>query len=223
MSDYVKATNFTTKDGLSPGNPLKRVQGTEIDTEFNAIAVAIATKADRASPNLTGTPTAPTAAYGTSNTQLATTAFVQAALQALYPVGTIYTSVSPTNPGTIFGFGTWTAFGAGRVLVGVDSGDTLFDTVEETGGSKNTVLPQHNHTASTNTVADHTHGYYIYNGAGGLSYVATPETSSYASTHVTTPAGAHNHTVTVDNAGSGSGTNTNLQPYITVYMWKRII
>lgn len=46
MSDYVKSTNFATKDNLTSGNPLKIVKGTEIDTEFNNIATAIATKQD---------------------------------------------------------------------------------------------------------------------------------------------------------------------------------
>jgi hypothetical protein len=46
MSDYTKSTNFATKDNLSSGNALKIVKGTEIDTEFNNIATAIATKQD---------------------------------------------------------------------------------------------------------------------------------------------------------------------------------
>ena len=60
MTNYTKATNFATKDALSSGNPLKIVKGTEIDTEFNNIATAVATKADLASPTFTGTPTLPT-------------------------------------------------------------------------------------------------------------------------------------------------------------------
>ena len=62
MSDYTKSTNFATKDNLSSGNPLKIVKGTEIDTEFNNIATAVATKADLASPTFTGTVTIPTLA-----------------------------------------------------------------------------------------------------------------------------------------------------------------
>lgn len=46
MSDYTKSTNFASKDNLSSGNPAKIVKGTEIDTEFNNIATAIATKQD---------------------------------------------------------------------------------------------------------------------------------------------------------------------------------
>jgi hypothetical protein len=62
LSDYTKATNFASKDSLSSGNPLKIVKGTEIDTEFNSIATAVASKADLASPTFTGTVTIPTVA-----------------------------------------------------------------------------------------------------------------------------------------------------------------
>jgi len=77
MSNYVKATNFFSKDALLSGNPDKIIKGAEIDDEYNAIATAITTKADLNSPNFTGTPTAPTAPSGTNTTQVATTRFVQ--------------------------------------------------------------------------------------------------------------------------------------------------
>ena len=80
MTNYTKSTNFASKDSLASGNPLKIVKGTEIDTEFNNIATAVATKADSLSPTFTGTPLAPTASPGTNTTQLATTAFVKAAI-----------------------------------------------------------------------------------------------------------------------------------------------
>jgi hypothetical protein len=54
MSNYTKTTNFASKDNLSPGNPLKIVKGTEIDTEFNNIQTAVATKTDNASAAITG-------------------------------------------------------------------------------------------------------------------------------------------------------------------------
>lgn len=54
MSNYTKSTNFATKDNLTPGDPLKIVRGTEIDTEYNNIATAIATKTDNASAAITG-------------------------------------------------------------------------------------------------------------------------------------------------------------------------
>jgi hypothetical protein len=54
VSNYTKTTNFASKDNLSPGNPLKIVKGTEIDTEFNNIQTAVGTKTDNASANITG-------------------------------------------------------------------------------------------------------------------------------------------------------------------------
>jgi hypothetical protein len=161
VSNYTKSTNFATKDALASGNPLKIVKGTEIDTEFNNIATAVATKADLASPTFTGTPTLPTGTVavtqsaGNNTTAIATTAFVQAAIALLYPVGSIYTNATvSTNPATLLGFGTWTAFGAGRVMVGFDSGNALFDTAEETGGSADAITVSHTHTA-TSTDAGH--------------------------------------------------------------------
>lgn len=220
MSDYVKATNFATKDALAPGSALKRVQGTELDVEFNAIATAVGTKSDKASPNLTGTPTAPTAVYGTNTSQIATTAFVQAALQALYPVGTIYTSVVSTNPNTLFGFGTWVAFGTGRTLVGLNSGDTSFDTVEETGGSKDAIVVSHSHTAS---VSDPGHNHAINDisgsgsGAAGIDGISRTFEGTRSDVIISSLTGI---TVGISTAGS-SGTNANLPPYIVVYFWKR--
>lgn len=224
MSDYTKSTNFATKDNLSSGNPLKIVKGTEIDTEFNNIATAIATKADLASPTFTGTPTLPTGtvavtqANGSNTTTIATTAFVQAAIALLYPVGSIYTNASvSTNPGTLLGFGTWTAFGAGRVMVGFDSGNALFDTAEETGGSADAITVSHTHTATV-TDPGHLHTQTEYNqpgignaGGGGARVNAVSANTGTATTGIS---------VAVSTTGS-SGTNANYQPYITVYMWKR--
>ena len=76
MANYVKATNFAVKDSLASGNPAKIVKGTEIDTEFNAIASAVASKVDADSPTFTGTPLTPTPSTATNNTQIASTAYV---------------------------------------------------------------------------------------------------------------------------------------------------
>jgi hypothetical protein len=248
MSNYTKSTNFATKDALASGNPLKIVKGTEIDTEFNNIATAVATKADLASPTFTGTPLAPTASSGTNTTQLATTAFVQTALQVLHPVGSIYiNATNSTNPGTLLGFGTWTAFGAGRVPVGFDSSDSMFDVAEETGGAKTvsssgtisgTVggtslteaqMPKHYHLMlGPNSVSspqgsgssvgvygggtpdDSTQAYGTYSTGGSAA--------SGSQTTGTSNGDSHNHSF----SGTYSGSATSVvQPYITVYMWKR--
>ena len=226
MTNYTKATNFATKDALSSGNPLKIVKGTEIDTEFNNIATAIATKADLASPTFTGTPTLPTGTIattqsnGNSSTAIATTAFVQAAIALLYPVGSIYTNASvSTNPATLLGFGTWTAFGAGRVAVGFDSGNALFDTAEETGGNADAIVVSHTHTATV-TDPGHSHTVNSYNTTGGC--VAGP--NGVVTVGGTVTAATVTTGITVANSTAGlSGTNANYQPYITVYMWKRTV
>jgi hypothetical protein len=83
MSNYVKATNFATKDTLPTGDANKIVKGTEIDNEFNAIAGAVSSKSDIASPTFTGVPAAPTATQGSNTTQIANTAFVKAEVVAL--------------------------------------------------------------------------------------------------------------------------------------------
>lgn len=76
MSNYSKLTNFTAKDSLPSGDSNKIIKGSEIDAELVAVSAAITSKANSASPVLTGTPIAPTATAGTSTTQIATTAFV---------------------------------------------------------------------------------------------------------------------------------------------------
>lgn len=100
MSNYVQSTNFATKDNLSSGDPLKIVKGTEINTEFANIAIAVATKADLASPTFTGTPAAPTAASGTNTTQIATTAFVTTAITSLNADNITSGDLAVANGGT---------------------------------------------------------------------------------------------------------------------------
>ena len=123
-------------------------------------------------------------------------------LKKAYPVGSIYINASvSTNPATLLGFGTWSAFGAGRTLVGIDSGDTDFDTVEETGGAKT-------HTLSVAEMPSHTHNLTLCpSNSTGNEWVGASGTSQKNSRTTTT-------------AGGGSAHN-NLQPYIVVHMWKR--
>lgn len=221
MSDYTKSTDFASKDALPSGNAAKIVKGTEIDTEFNNIAIAVATKADLASPGFSGSPTAPTQSTGDNTSKLATTGFVQAALGALYPVGSIYTNAAvSTNPATLLGFGTWSAFGAGRFMVGLDAGNAAFDTAQETGGSADAIVVSHTHSA-TSSVSDpghnHTIGFQnntIDQNAGSSALVkqGTSNTST-ASTGISV-------STSIGTTGS-SATNANLPPYIVVYMWRR--
>lgn len=162
---------------------------------------------------------------------------------SIYPVGSIYINAGvTTNPATLLGFGTWTAFGAGRVLVGLNASDSAFDTLQETGGSKDAIVVSHTHTGSTNTTGGHQH-FAVYNGgtdsssqysptvgstkslaaaggAAGFELYTLNGTSQTPDGGLTSTAGAHSHSFTTDSTGS-SGTNANLQPYITVCMWLR--
>ena len=145
---------------------------------------------------------------GEGQVSFTTLSGVTATISNAYPVGSIYMNCSnATNPGTLLGFGTWTAFGAGRVLIGHDSCDTDFDTAEETGGSKTHTLteaelPSHRHQVGSNDSGTGTGG-----AAGNMELVRDAGTG-------TGPA--------VNSSFTGSGdAHTIVQSYIVVYMWKR--
>ena len=206
----------------------------------SAVSVDLSTLAPKASPGLTGTPTAPTANVDTNDTQIATCGFVRNAIakyapmldtmKKIYPVGSIYISTVSTNPSELFGFGTWEAMPAGRVLLAQGKVETENYThnfvAGETGGEfvhQLTVgeLPAHNHTASTNTTGNHTHKY------GGTSIYCDAyqrqdlPTSADKKSWFTSEEGNHSHTVIINNTGSGTAHN-NLQPYVSCYIWKRV-
>lgn len=121
-------------------------------------------------------------------------------LKKVYPVGSIYVATVSTNPGTLLGFGTWSAYAAGRVVVGKAAAGT-FSTAGATGGAET-------HTLTTSEMPAHTHGVNLYGtgtggtnpstGPGGLAVIGYPTTST-----------------------GGDGAHNNLQPYIVAYMWER--
>ena len=121
----------------------------------------------------------------------------------MFPVGSIFITVTNTNPQTFLG-GTWTAFGQGRTLVGVDTSQSEFNTVLKTGGEKTHKLtvdemPSHDH-KRPNSILYNGNSSWWMGGTGGTTIEVndTPTTS----------------------AGGNQGHN-NLQPYITVYFWRR--
>ncbi len=131
-------------------------------------------------------------------------------LNLIYPIGTVYTNTSTTNPSTTLG-GTWERFGQGQVLVGVKDGDATFGTAGSTGGSTTHMhtltgaYAQLQLTGSTlagifKTVATYT----AVNKAQNFTAVADSSTLSYG-------------TQVAGNTDSSS----NMPPYVTVYMWKR--
>jgi hypothetical protein len=179
---------------------------------------------------LTGAATAVTQSSGDNTTKIATTQFVTTGLQAAYPIGSIYISTVSTNPNTLFGFGTWVAFGTGRMLISQD-GSTY--TAGSTGGSSTstigtTNLPSHTHTFSGTTGArdlNHTHQYGSANnyGGGGPNSFDARNTGSYTTSGASVDMNhTHSFSGTTDGTGSGTALAT-ISPYIAVYMWNRTV
>lgn len=230
MANYTKATNFTVKDTLTSGDPNKIVKGTEIDTEFIAIASAIASKSDLASPAFTGIPTAPTALPTTNTSQLATTAFVQSA------IGTALTGIIAMWSGSIGTIPTGWVLCDGtngtpdlrdKFVIGARQDDAtvaktnVTGSLLQTGGSKDAIAVSHTHTA-TSVVTDPGHGhnitsghvntrtnpYFNWVGTGGASVGVTGATVDPNTTGITV--------ATTIASGGSSGTNANLPPFFAL-------
>ncbi len=150
-------------------------------------------------------------------------------INALYPIGSIYINATVnTNPAILLGAGTWVAFGAGRVPVGVDSTQVEFDTLGETGGAKTHTLTEaqlasHRHEANTNGAGGHAHNtaqiYSTFGGARNRSSLGAGSDILFGAT-TTDGVGDHAHYLETNFHG-GNQPHNNLQPYITVYMWRR--
>jgi hypothetical protein len=125
-------------------------------------------------------------------------------LGRVWPVGSVFTGVVATNPGTLLGFGTWAALATGRTLIGFDGAQTEFNAVEKTGGEKTHVL----------TVAEmpgHTHVQNLPSGQTGSQSSGTRDTST---------TGSSADALSTASTGGGGAHNT-LPPYLVVYFWKR--
>lgn len=208
MSDYVKSTNFYVKDSLLVGNPDKIVKGSELDTEFNNIATAVASKANYASPNFTGIPTAPTAPQGTNTSQLATTAFVFA---NSVPVGAIILwsgSIATIPSGYSLCDGSnGTPNLRDRFIVGAGTAYA----VGALGGSADAVVVSHTHIA---TVTDPGHTHVVNRGQTPDNYTEDRTGSEMQGVSDIINTNSATTGITVSNSSTGvSGTNANLPPY----------
>ena len=212
------ATNANT--AVTKANEAKTSAASAVSTA-NAAATNANTAVTKANEAKTSAASAVSTANAASATAQQAAAAVDSAIQAaanlIYPVGSIYISVSSTSPASLFG-GTWSAFGAGRALVGINSSDTDFNSVRKTGGAKTHTLtlaemPSHRHSENACGAAEQGSapvGYYV-SGArqgttSGYRAVGTEGTGGIIYTGYTGDGAAHN----------------NLQPYITVYMWERV-
>lgn len=164
---------------------------------------------------------------------------ISSIVNTIYPVGSIYISTLATNPASYLGVGTWEAWGNGRVIVGVNSNDSDFNTVEKTGGAKSNSytpngsvgnhvlttleLPAHNHGGKIMVESDLKASMQVINNfgiaSGGDSVIGVDYTGTAGSRMDPPNVGGnngHNHPFT----GSAANIPT-LQPYITAYIWKR--
>ena len=168
-------------------------------------------------------------------------------VNTLYPVGSIYMSTNSTNPSSLFGVGSWEAWGAGRVPVGVNTSDPDFDNPNETGGSKsNSYTPSGSvdgtveaHELKLSEIPEHQHVIWGYNngtvaGGGGADpnyhviYTANmhdlpPDVTGGLSGLTGGEGGAtlgHSHGFSGSFSGDSQSVST-IQPYVTCYMWRR--
>ena len=173
-----------------------------------------------------------------NSTRVATTAYVKnnvvEIIKKVYPVGSIYMSTVSTNPATLFGFGTWEAMPAGRVLLaqGKSSWGTTYNA-GSTGGEAThrlTVgeLPKHKPNISMNTINLVGNGYNALLDNASSNGIITVSTGNASGGGVDVGPkknfainASHSHTLTISDVGSNQAHN-NIQPYLTVYMWKRI-
>lgn len=130
--------------------------------------------------------------------------------KTIYPVGCLFeTTDSAFNPQTHFG-GTWEQYGAGRVTVGYSSGETEFNAGGKTGGAKT-------HTLTEAQMPSHTHDS-IYSPIGQALQAGVGSVAGAAGVQYNTGSGANAYGT---NAKGGGQAHNNLQPYITVFRWRR--
>lgn len=147
-------------------------------------------------------------------------------INAIYPIGSIYISTNGINPQTYISGTTWEIFGSGKTIIGVDTSDTDFNTVEETGGSKT-----HNHSHNTGSTGTQNKSFAKFTQSTGnkrlmMREVNLTNAESYSENSRTTISGTWSAQTTSTNSygvelGGVTDNGDNLPPYITVYMWKR--
>jgi hypothetical protein len=138
-----------------------------------------------------------------------TSAAIIAILDANNPIGTLREFNVSTNPATLLGFGTWAAHGTGRVTVAIDTSQTEFDVLGETGGEKTHLL-----TGAESGVPAHVHRVPISSSGGGS------QSGILATSIVTGASGGWINTLS-ETAVNAASVHNNLQPYVVVYRWVR--
>lgn len=124
---------------------------------------------------------------------------------------------TPEKVASYFGYGTWELFGKGRVLVGLDSSQTLFNTDGKTGGNNNAIVVSHNH-----SVPRHRHIMGDVYSSGSLTTQTYYKRENTSSSTARLTGYNYNNEGTQTNTVGTDGKNKNLQPYIVVYRYRRV-
>lgn len=132
-----------------------------------------------------------------------------------FPVGSVYITYTNQNPGNFLG-GTWTQFGQGRTLIGQGTGNDGSTSMSFTAGSTG---GEYNHTLTTNEIPSHNHTLYFDNGQVAKLWQISTRFSSGSQSAIVSY-GTSNNYPQIANTGGG-GSHNNIQPYITVYFWRR--
>ncbi|MBR2329854.1 MAG: hypothetical protein IKA40_01270 [Clostridia bacterium] len=212
-ANTAKSTANTAK---STADTAKATADSAASTAASAVSTAntASTNANAAKATANTASTNASAAVSTANAAKSTAdsaaskvnTAIQSAKDIMYPVGSIYMSVKSTSPASLFG-GTWSAWGTGRVPVGINTGDSNFNTVEKTGGAST-------HTLTIDQIPYHNHAIVNQSGTNGYTSNKIEWKNDY---------GTNGNTTIYYTAGAGGGgAHNNLQPYIVCYMWKRI-
>lgn len=158
----------------------------------------------------------------------------------IYPVGSIYTSVNSTSPADLFG-GTWEAMPAGRVLLAQGTSEWGVEyKAGSTGGEHEhqlsvVELPKFTPTGSmtnvpltgTFTINNSNTGGFEISTSGIISKIGIQSrpiagggSNWYELANGFTIDATHAHKLTFESIGSDSAHNI-MQPYLSVFMWKR--
>jgi hypothetical protein len=236
----VKGNGSSAFSAASAADIVTAIGATAVQNATSATTASLATNANNlvSGGTIATDVTAVTQSVNNNTTRVATTAFVQSAIAAAYPVGSVYMNASnSTNPGTLLGFGTWTAIGQGSVLLGAGTGGGGTYAAGATGGSKDAITVSHAHAYSSTTGSggQHAHGigsnngnnggtwgYYDWTSAagypgakswnwngsgGGLGYGANATTGNTGTTYAINASSGDSHTHSVSGTTAAVGSS----------------
>ena len=210
MSNYVKLVDYAAKDALLTGNPSKLVKGAELGPEFDAVATAVATKADSISPTLT-TPALGTPASGVLTNCTGTAAGLTAgnattAAACSGNAATVTTNANLTGHVTSVGnAAVLGSFSMAQLDTAVNDGNVVFQS-GALGTPASGTLTNCSGTAASLTAGNAT-----------TAAACSGNTAGSAATFTSTTQNSQFNSIGVGTAGSGTGGEIRATNNITAY------